>query len=715
MKFNVKLDPVPGEEPENTGGSRASEPGTAKDEGGPDAGASPMKRMPRIVIPPTGSEGEARESVAEEPIEAEPEPVAIPVDPHAKPADGPVQLSAGGDEDAFFDDFFGDDEEAVEADVSAYEVDASDYDSVEEPDLETQWEDLLSDDETYGAPAGEPVGVRAQEEPSWANPLLDEDEDDDEVFTGEAEAKGSAGEGAANPLLDEDDDEEGLFTGEGGVSAPAPAPGAPAPPSQPARPAKRIVVPPKPELSEQDAEALQRREEAQQAASAARTKAVPAGAPDEQDNQTGLERRISYEVTVDETGRERAERKRARPAKPVAAGEAPEASAEPVEVLDPEGRKKWVARTDAGRLSPNQLSVFKNLNRASSSPEAEEAMRELFTRAGEKIEDPAAARRRKKLANRAVFGMESVGAGSRKRFTEKDREVLRFIGMFKYANARHIARIHQVKEDTALKRLYALQDRGLVLKKELYGAKPLWYLTEGGLICSGLEVPRVKESGITYSMLPHQFVVNHIAGNLWGAGVNVLALEDFPDRFRRTESGTLALGESLVSEYEIQSSFASAKAANHKADVYRPAIMGAMNREFTRWAQAGKPVEGSPEFTLGNEYMWTLFPPFALKLAYHVPDLVIKRPRNEDGSPNSIAVEVELANKPIASYERTLNAFKYDSLIYGKVVWVVKSRGAARKIQEAAKKIGTWAEGRVGIVPIYTEDGVFKGKAEWTI
>lgn len=593
------------------------------------------------------------------------------------------------DEAESFDGDFGDFESVEEGYSGDFEGDftvETDADGLEEPaltmleavsvgpkdDWKSQLGDLLEDDEDYSPVAGGMAGASLEEESSsFVNPLLEDDEDDEEASF------------------------DGSFTPVAPVS----------PPEE-----KVVRLPGKPKLTGRDAEVREARREAE-AERAQRDLKPVSSTPDELDAQVGLGKKLTYEVSVDEGGREAAAKK------------APKPKAEPrvepatvVKPVDMEGRERWVARRDAGRLSPNQLGVFKNLNRAKGREDGDELLREIFSRAEEGGKSPEEVRRRKQLANRAVFGTTAVAAGTRARFTEKDRDVLRFLGMFKYANARHVSRIQGVKEDTMLKRLYRLGERGLVSKMELYGAKPLWFLTEAGVICSGLELPRVKESGITFSMLPHSFVINHVAGNLWGGGVNVLALEDFPDNFRVSESGDFVLGESLVSEFQIQSSFASAKSANHKADVYRPAITEAMNREFRRWKQAGGVEFGpSPEQVRGNEYMWTLFPPLALKLAYHVPDLVVSRPRDEDGKPQSIAVEVELANKPLAAYERALQAYRYDSLIYGKVVWVVKSRGAARKIQEAARKLGLWDEGRVGIVPIYTEDGVFKSKAVWTI
>lgn len=424
----------------------------------------------------------------------------------------------------------------------------------------------------------------------------------------------------------------------------------------------------------------------------------------EKENQSGFNNIPAYNTTVGADGREKGnnsfgdDRKNFTPQK---------TQEEKIEhVSDPEGKERWTVKVSSGKLDQQGLHIFQNLNRARIGEENEEVLRNVMGAFGNETAHE------KRLINRLLYGNEQIKAGSHKRFTSKDRDVLRFLAMFKYANVNHLARIHQVKPDSMYRRLLGLKERGLVQNKDLYGAQPLWFLTTGGHICAGMNMPKITEAGITYTMLPHQFVVNHVAGNLWGGGVNVLALEDFPAKNREKENGEYTWGETVVSEYEIQSSFASIRSMNSKADIYRPVITSTMNREFNDWVKTGGP---SPEMKPGNEYMWTLFPPFALKLSYHVPDLVVKRQRTADGKPQSIAVEVELANKPIASYERTLRAYKYDTMIFSKVIWVVKSRGAAKKLQELAQQLGMWKEGRVGIVPIYTEDGVFKGKSEWMI
>lgn len=416
------------------------------------------------------------------------------------------------------------------------------------------------------------------------------------------------------------------------------------------------------------------------------------------------------EVKVDEKGREKKRtRKSATPStQPKDENTGPSSLVIP---LTEDGSQRWQIRPEAGRLDPRGIDMFTQLNISQNSAFGREELREIFSKADSKEE----LERKRKLVDRALSGDEKLNPKSRRRFTAKDREVLRYLAMFKFANAKHIARIHQIGEVAMLKRLRNLEKMGLIKRFDLYGAKMLWYLSEAGHIVGGMETPRMTAKSLTYTTLPHSFVVNHVAGCLIGGGVNVLALDDFPARNRKSEKGDLVWGEEVVSELEIQSSFSSIK-QSHKSDVYRPLIEDERNKQFARWKREGG-VEwtDSPEFENGNEFMWTLIPPASLRLAYHVPDLVLRRRRDAKGRPRSIAIEVELANKPYASYERTLQAYKYDTLIYEKVVWVVKSRGAARKLEEAAIKLGIWDDERVDIVPILTEDGVFKGKAEWTL
>lgn len=377
-----------------------------------------------------------------------------------------------------------------------------------------------------------------------------------------------------------------------------------------------------------------------------------------------------------------------------------------LEVLDESGGAKWLIK-DTGRVSQDEIEIFKNLNKRKGEVLEDLELRNLLV--GKTVES----KKSKQVLNRAIYGNETLVRGSRKRFTDKDRDVLKFLALFKYSNARHISHIFQVTERAVLKRLRVLRDSGLIIEKKLYGTKPIWYLTEAGMVLSGMELPRVTEQTITYTMLPHQFVVNHVASNLWGGGVNVLNLSDFPVENRLDRDGQAVVGEELVSELQLQSALSSVKLTN-KAETYRPLMKEQADQLFGEWEENNFNGE-SPERIEGNEHLWVVLPPASLRKAYHVPDLVVSRKHNADGSPESIAVEVELANKTYESYEKVLNSYRSDDRIYKMVIWVVKSSGAARKIEEAALKLDMWDDGRVDVVPIFTEDGVFNGTNEWVI
>jgi hypothetical protein len=375
-------------------------------------------------------------------------------------------------------------------------------------------------------------------------------------------------------------------------------------------------------------------------------------------------------------------------------------------------RYTWVRSN--GKLNGKELEFFRK-NEALKSSRDRDTSAALLRRPIGVIETEKERLERIRRITRALGGQSAMRRNSGFKFGEKDRQTLEFLAMFRYATAKQLARMFSLQESTMYKRLKKLRLQGLVIDRDLYGAKPIWFLTSAGMMISGFELPHITEARITFSMLPHQFTVNNIAANLWGANVNVLNDPSYPQKNRQNEKGQWVPGEMLCSELEIQSSFGRVKMFE-KSDVYRSQILGVIDQAFQEWEQSGGVNYGpSPEMIYGNEYMWALMPPYSVKLAYHVPDLVVKRERNPDGSPNSIAVEAEISNKSTLSYEKTLLAYKLDTRLYGKVVWVCKSKGPAQKLEKIAKNIGLWQEGRIDIVPIYTEDGVFMGRDLWTL
>lgn len=326
-------------------------------------------------------------------------------------------------------------------------------------------------------------------------------------------------------------------------------------------------------------------------------------------------------------------------------------------------------------------------------------------------------REREARINRALAN-GSIAHGAKSRLTEKDYRVLQFMALFKFVSERQIGKLLQCAEITAYKRLNELRKHGLTKGFKTLGVKgSVWVLTETGMDLSGFELPRGTESALTLSMVSHQFTVNHVAAHLWSGGSNVLREKSFPQRNLPDGRGGFDFGERIISELQIQSAFGKIR-GSARADAFVPEVKRHLAGQFDDWQRAGGPKFGdSPELQRGNEYMWTLFPPVSNRLNYHVPDLVVARPRTADGKPQSIAVEVELRTKADdSSYERTLDAYRVDESIYRKVVWVCRLKGTAEKLARIAKRNGLAEQGRIEIVPIYLQDGSrFTGKDTWSL
>lgn len=373
----------------------------------------------------------------------------------------------------------------------------------------------------------------------------------------------------------------------------------------------------------------------------------------------------------------------------------------------------YMAASSRARVNERELEFYRGLG-LSKTAGLDEVLRDKVARGAESWGVKAVA-----AAEKIVYSNSSgQDRFARNRgsldITVKDFDFLCFLAKFRYATGRQLSGIHGVSERTAVDRLRGLAGRGLVEPIKVWGSANVWVVTSAGLLLTGHRFPPVTAARISPALLSHSFIVNNTAANLWGGQVNVLNLPDFPGKFRRDGKGKLVFGESLVGETELQSGF-SRKRLQLKAATFRPLIMNMVDEAFREWRDAGSPAHDSPEVRPGNEFMWMLMASASVGGAFHAPDLVVSRPRNPDGSPNSIAVEVELNIKEMAGYERVLRTYYEDRRLYGKVIWVVKNVGPASALERIAKEIGLWQEGRIDIVPILTRDGLFDGRDVWSI
>lgn len=320
-----------------------------------------------------------------------------------------------------------------------------------------------------------------------------------------------------------------------------------------------------------------------------------------------------------------------------------------------------------------------------------------------------------------VFGEDHL----RRRFTwqQKHNDTLIFLSKFRHVSTRIISHLFNETEQTTKARLATMRDRGLVYNKEIWspaGNTDLWYATKTGTWLMGYDLDSASSKTLNYTVLPHYFVIAHHAAMLINGTLNVLNEKNFPQHNRIDNEGNPTQGEQLVAEVEIRSSFAKQQGWGQKKEEYSPRLRAQIRREFREWMEAGGLNFGpSPEFYHGNEWMWALLPDREnnlYNLSFHMPDLVVKRERNPDGSPNSIAIEVELGQKGQDSIARTLDAYAEDKIIYKQVIWVVQNRSVAKNILKADENGPNLVRnGRMKILPIYTKDGILKNNQVWTI
>ena len=304
--------------------------------------------------------------------------------------------------------------------------------------------------------------------------------------------------------------------------------------------------------------------------------------------------------------------------------------------------------------------------------------------------------------------------GSGARFGRKHRETVDFLANFRLAKPSHVSYLFAERPDTSYRRLLGLRDMGLVVDVPVMGTESVWFLTRAGLELSGYDYAPVRSANINYPMLPHMFMVNYIAANVWGASLDVLGEGDgFPAKNRLDGSGSRVFGDYVVSEFAVQSSFGRLR-SGRSMSVWLPEVRGLVRREFDRWEGSGG-VGLSPERVFGNEFMWVLFPSKVFGVNFHVPDLVVSRERLADGSPGSVAVEFERGSKSVEAYRRTIELYRDDKRLYGSHVWVVHSKGTANKLVRAAEGLGMLESGRMRIVPIVTKDGVFREPQLWLL
>lgn len=304
------------------------------------------------------------------------------------------------------------------------------------------------------------------------------------------------------------------------------------------------------------------------------------------------------------------------------------------------------------------------------------------------------------------------------RLTYKHLDVVEFLALFGWAHTRHLARMFNEPHGTVHSRLMKMEQDYKLVKTNWWNNSKVWTLTDLGVGMSGYDISEIDLRKVSAQNVGHNMVLHYVAACLWGGTFNVLQDPAFPARNRRRGWGQSAKGDVMVPDRVIDTSLAGMR-IGMKADQFRPIIRQEIDVAFSRWEDEGGAAVNSvsPELFTGNEYMLALYPPRSVGNAYHVPDLVLKRPRSADGLPNSVAIEIEIGHTSArqgSKVDKAIEAYAADDRIFGEVVWVTHRPSVADRIKRKVAKLGV--EDKIRVVPLMVPEGVFPpSRSPWEI
>ena len=315
------------------------------------------------------------------------------------------------------------------------------------------------------------------------------------------------------------------------------------------------------------------------------------------------------------------------------------------------------------KMSPNEKQLLKSLGMTEQ---------ELISQVGYNsiLDEKDKAR----LLSEGYFGTKTIdNIGVKQRYTTLgDIQILEFLYRFQVATINILSIALDKGRSAITGQLNKMYNMGLVEKLPLEGNLYIWGLTKLGqsIITDDDRAPkRPKVKGVSQLL-----TINYVVACLYSNKVNALNLEDYP-YYGREFQGHMVKGEDIVPERFFRSA------------LYKESFNLTGNHHMK--ASVNTQVLGiSPELVPGQEFLYLLYSSEAFDNSYVIPDLVVRRPRLSDGTPQNIAVEVEQASKSVSEYRKKLIAYKQDKRVYSKVVYITSSKSTVEKIIKAAESIG---------------------------
>jgi hypothetical protein len=262
---------------------------------------------------------------------------------------------------------------------------------------------------------------------------------------------------------------------------------------------------------------------------------------------------------------------------------------------------------------------------------------------------------------------------------ERDFIMMNFMTKHRYCYSDQLSRLVGAENKDVRARLFRLEKEGYIRRETITRGQDLWLTKKAGLQIIGSPYSAIGKGQISPAAIQHTIGVGNLAVELeMGAGAeNILGEKDFPKMNRYLygqydpDSEPTLFGEMTVSEREIRSSNRVLRGSNNVTPT-----------DLKYKVQTAAADLSAPERLDGNEWMFAVY-----SKGEHFPDLVVSRPRAEDGSPQHIAIELELTAKDLPSWRRILKWYKQDGIMFSKVYYFTHVRTIATRVQKVVDEL----------------------------
>lgn len=244
------------------------------------------------------------------------------------------------------------------------------------------------------------------------------------------------------------------------------------------------------------------------------------------------------------------------------------------------------------------------------------------------------------------------------RLTIRDKQIMEFLGRYRYATVSQLSRRFEVGEKTLRNRLPKLREAGLVDSVFVVHARPqVWLVTATGLTTIGMNLtsPSIR----------------------WGQVRHTMWLADLGIAFE-------VAGENVLTEREIRAA----------ATRYSPTVRMQASVDFYKTMEMLEDFEDE-ESGMDSRVLTALTVPVPGRGIGHIPDMVLARQPFPNGYSGSIAIELELTRKNLGEWKTILTAFR-DSDRFHEVYYYVTSTEVQRAVKRVVKAIN--AEDKIHVV-----------------